>query len=122
MRFEVKNLIQLQAEIARLCAFLTEQEVPAERIFDSRLVASELIGNALRHSKEGARLHAEIRDGCVEIIVFSKTVFTPPKTSVCSGVYSESGRGLFLVDSVCEERDMTEDGGIKVRIRITENV
>lgn len=121
MRFEVKNLIQLQAEIARLCAFLTENEVPAERIFDSRLVASELIGNALRHSKEGARLHAEIRDGCVEIVVFSGAVFTPPKTSVCSGVYSESGRGLFLVDHVCEERDMTEDGGIKVRIRITEN-
>ena len=36
----------------------------------------------------------------------------------CAEVYSEHGRGFYLVDSVCAERKLTGDGGILVRIKI----
>lgn len=118
INFEVENLTQLKEETLRFCSFLDRHGVSSERIFDSRLVWSELVGNILKHSKGTARLCAEIVDGFLELVVLSDKVFIPPATSHCSGVLSENGRGLFLVDSVCAERAMTENGGIKVRISI----
>ena len=54
----------------------------------------------------------------IRLKINSTSPFTPPETSGLPHVYAEHGRGLFLVDSVCEERITTEDGGILVRIKI----
>lgn len=118
MIFEIDGYKAMQDAIARFCLFLTQNNVSDERVFDSRLAASELLGNVLRHSSGKARLHGEIKNGFVELAVFSTAAYTPPQTSRNADPYAEHGRGLFLVDSVCFERKTTEDGGILVRIRI----
>lgn len=118
MIFEIKDERALQEAVVRLCRFLSESDVPEERVFDSRLVVNELIGNIFRHSDGTARLHGEIRDGFVELIVFSSTPYSPPEKSRPAEVYAEHGRGLYLVDSVCAVRENTADGGIRVKIKI----
>ncbi|MBQ7924053.1 MAG: ATP-binding protein [Clostridia bacterium] len=118
MEFEVKDYQTMQKSIADFCRFLTDFGLTPENIFDCRLVANELLGNVLRHAKAQASLHGKIENGFVVLTVRSTAKFIPPKKSVCSDVYAEHGRGLYLVDSVCAERITTEDGDVLVRIKI----
>ncbi|MBQ7368081.1 MAG: hypothetical protein IJW60_00035 [Clostridia bacterium] len=120
MIFKVENYQTLRRAVEDVSSFLSERDVPTERIFDSRLVMSELIGNVLRHAKGIATLGVEVREGFVELHVCSETPFTPPAFSRKADLYAESGRGLFLVDSVSAERKTTAEGGILVRIKIVE--
>lgn len=120
MIFQIDNYLSLREAIENVSRFLTECDVPAERVFDTRLVVSELVGNVLRHAKTTATLGVEIRGGFVEMHVRSELPFVPPTVSRKAEVFAESGRGLFLVDSVSEERVSTTDGGIRVRIRISD--
>lgn len=114
---EVKNCKALQELLDRLGDSLAENHVPEDGVFDSKLVASELVGNVFRHSDGWASLEWKIDGDFVELIVRSSAQFVPPEISRPADVYAESGRGLFLVDSVSEER-CTVDGGIQVKIRI----
>ena len=118
MIFEIDDYSSMQDAITRFCLFLSQNKVPDERVFDSRLVANELVGNVLRHAQGRAKLHGDIREGFVELVVFSSVAFIPPTTAPKADLYAEHGRGLFLIDSVCYERKTTKDGGILVRIRI----
>ncbi len=118
MQFEVRDYETMQRSIADFCRFLVDFGVSAERVFDCRLVANELLGNVLRHAKGQAHLTGRIEEGFVVLSVRSSERFIPPKGSVCSDVYAEHGRGLFLVDSVCAERITTEEGELLVRIKI----
>ena len=118
MFIEVENFIALQAAMERLCEFLQNRNVPKDNVFDSKLVVCELIGNVLKHSKGVATLESEVADGLIRIKISSSSMFIPPEKSVCSDVYAEHGRGLFLVDSVCESRVVTDDGDILVTIKI----
>ena len=117
MHFEINDFETMQTAISTFCRFLTERGLPPERIFDSKLVASELLGNALKHADGVARLKGEIREEFIEIAVWSSTAFVPPKVSRCSDVYAEGGRGLYLVDRLCEKRT-AKNGEIVVHIRI----
>ena len=118
MILKIENYISLQTAIANLCRFLQEKEVSEEGVFHSRLVASELLGNVLKHSTGHATLHTAVKNGFVELTVCSSVQYTPPKKSVCSDEYAENGRGLFLVDAVSVERTMTESGDILVKIKM----
>ncbi len=118
MVFEIEDVAMMQREAERFCRFLVEQKVPQERVFDSRLVFNELVGNVLKHARGIATVHGEVKDGFVEVRVYSSNVFKPPKISKLADVTAEHGRGLFLVDSVCEERTFTPDGAIRVKILI----
>ena len=118
MFFKVNNLKDLQEGMERLCEFLLQSDIPAESIFDSKLVVSELIGNVLKHSDGIASLHTEVKDGLINLKITSTKPYVMPEKSVCSDVFSEHGRGLFLVDSVCHKRIQTEDGEIIVTLAI----
>lgn len=119
MLFEVKNHKALQDAADAFCVFLTERNVSEERIFDSRLVVFELVGNVLKHSHGTAQVRLEIlSDGFIELKVFSALPFCPPTESRLSDPYAEGGRGLFIVDNVCAERTFTDDGAIRVLIKI----
>ncbi|MBQ8296038.1 MAG: hypothetical protein IJX87_06370 [Clostridia bacterium] len=118
LQLEVKDNATLKEALEALCAFLTARDIPSERIFDSKLVACELLGNVLRHADGNARLKGEIKDGFIELKVFSDVIFHLPETRLCADVFSEHGRGLFLVDSVCEKRVFAEQDGIRVLIEI----
>lgn len=119
MFIEVKNYETLREALKRLCDFLAESDVPEDSVFDSKLVASELVSNILRHSDGVASLEGEIRGEFIELKIHSSARFCPPEQSRCSDVLAESGRGLFIVDSVCAERSFTEDGSIRVLIKIS---
>lgn len=121
MFVEVKNYEALKAAIEQLSDFLAESEIPEDSVFDSKLVVSELVGNVLRHSDGVASLEGEIRGKFIELKICSSVRFYPPEKSRCSDVFSESGRGLFIVDNICAERSVSEDGSIKVRVRISGN-
>ena len=118
MEFIVQDMTTLKAAVDAMCTFLKEQGVEEDCLFNSRLVANELLGNALKHAKATAKLFYELKDGQLHVTVCSSVAYTPPQKSVCSGVFAEHGRGLFLVDSVCVERILTETGGILVKIKI----
>lgn len=119
MIFEIDNYLSLREAMENLSRFLAESDVPDERVFDTRLVVSELVGNVLRHAKTTATLGVEIVGGFLEMYVQSDVPFMPPTVSKKVEVFSESGRGLFLVDSISEERCCTKDGQIRVRIKIS---
>lgn len=118
MVFEIGDIAMMKWEAERFCRFLAEQNVPQDSLFDSRLVFNELVGNVLKHAHGVATVHGEVKDGFIEVCVHSTKVFIPPKKSKLVEVTEEHGRGLFLVDSVCEERSFTPDGAIQVKIRI----
>ena len=118
MVFEIENEKTIQAAIAEFCRFLSAQNVSSETVFNSRLVATELLGNVFRHTDDNkAVFRALIREGFVELTVTSKSGYQAPQTSRLPELFSEHGRGLYLVDSVCVERLQTEEGGILVRIK-----
>ena len=118
MIFEVKNYTTMQHAIESLCAYLEKEQVHPDSIFDSKLVAFELLGNVLKHADGKARFTGDIVDGFIQLKIYTKTVFVPPAKKDCPDVTSESGRGLFLVNTVCEERFFAEEDGVRVQIPI----
>lgn len=118
MIFEIENYVGLKSAVEELCDFLALNKVEEERIFDSKLVVYELLGNVLKHSGGSAKLAMELMQEYVEVKVLAEKIFFPPERGTCAEVFSEHGRGLFLVDSVSQERTFTSDGGILVRIKI----
>ena len=117
MQLTIKTLIELEQGLAKLDEFLTAQNIAEESVFHSKLAMSELVGNILRHSQGFARFHGELINGYVQLKIYASDCFLPPKTSSCSNVFAESGRGLFLVDSFCVERSYTDDGGLRILIK-----
>ena len=118
MIFRIDNYVSLREAMESVNRALAEQDVSDERMFDARLVVSELVGNVLRHAQTTATLAVEIEDVFVKVIVQSDLPFVPPAVSKKAELLAESGRGLFLVDSVSEERTCTKDGQICVRRKI----
>ena len=86
--------------------------------FNIKLVACELLGNVLKHGDGLAELHSEIQDGAVIVRVLSKQSFDLPEKITCSGMLAESGRGLFLVNTICEEQVFTEGNAIVAKIKL----
>ncbi len=118
MIVDVKNYDSMQVALEALCSFLRVQGVSSDCIFDSKLVACELLGNVLRHSNGAARLQGEIKDGFLELKILTDDVFPITECNVCADVLSEHGRGLFLVREVCEQRVFNEEDGVRVCIKI----
>ena len=118
MILDVNNIATMHDAIQTLCKYLEANGVQADCVFDSKLVASELLGNVLRHTDAGAKVAGEIKDGFFELRIYSEVLFVPPSISRKADVYAEHGRGLFLVDSICAERTMGDEGSIIVRMRI----
>ena len=116
--FKVKGPADLQEALEGLTKFLLENGVSGERIFDSKLVACELLANELKHAESETELFSELKDGHIEMKIISQKAFAVPKRIVCSDVFAESGRGLFLVNELCEGQIFSEIDGIRVKIKI----
>ena len=116
--FHVKDYASLQTALNGLCQFLTEWEIIQERIFDCKLIACELVGNVLKHTNKQASLQAQILEDCVRVKALSDTFFKLPDNIVCSGLYAEGGRGLFLVNSLCGGQIIAEEDGIVAVVKL----
>ena len=118
MFFKVKDHSAMQAALEALCTYLLEAGVPSERIFDGKLAACELLANVLKHTDGEAGLLCKLEDGYIELKILSETFFKLPETITCSDLFSENGRGLYLVNELSEGQIFSENDGIRVRIRI----
>lgn len=118
MYFEIDNYNALKEALNRLCSGLAEEDVPNETVYDSKLVASELISNALRHGGGKAFFSVQVEQDVISLSVRSLDSFRPPDKSILSGRESEHGRGLYIVDTLVETRRYSEEGGTSVVIRI----
>jgi anti-sigma regulatory factor (Ser/Thr protein kinase) len=116
--FDVKDYASLQTALDGLCQFLTKWKIAEEKVFDCKLVACELVGNVLKYTDGKAGLQALIADGTVFLKALSDRFFKLPESIVCSGLYAESGRGLFLVNSLCEGQVTAEADGIVAKIKL----
>ena len=56
--------------------------------------------------------------GVAFLRVRAEREWRPPDESECSSVESERGRGLFLVDAVCESRSYSPEQGFCVTVRV----
>lgn len=115
MEFEIYDYNALKTALNTMCAQLERDAVPQEIVFRSKLIADELLSNAIRHGGGSAAFRVEFCGGKITLSVKGAVPFRPPEKSVCSPVESECGRGLFLVDSF-GIRGYSEEKGITVVI------
>ena len=117
MTFKISDYKGLQTALAQLCGFLSAHNIPKERIFDCKLVACELLGNVLKHGDGKAELRSLVEADFVELKIITERIFALPEKITCSDLFSESGRGLFLVSKLCQEI-LSETDGIRVRLKV----
>lgn len=118
MKFQVDDQGALKAALEAMCSALERAAVSENAVFDCKLVANELLVNALRHGGGHALFSAEMGVDEIVIRVRSGRPFCPPRAPVCSDVDAECGRGLFLVDALSVSRSYSEEEGISVIVRI----
>ena len=118
MYFEIDDYNALKAALNTLCSGLVQRDVPQETVYDSKLVADELLSNALRHGGGKAFFSVDVEDDVISLSVRSLHSFRPPEESFLVNMEAESGRGLYLVDRIVEARGYSEEGGTSVIIRI----
>jgi anti-sigma regulatory factor (Ser/Thr protein kinase) len=118
MLFKVNSYTDLQAALERMCDGLLAQGMTKDSVFDCKLVACELLGNALKYGGGEASLLLQVQEQMVVLKVASASFFALPEQITCSHLFAESGRGLFLVNTLCEGQIFTEEDGIVAKIRI----
>jgi len=101
-----------------LCAALERQSLDAARKLDVELIFAELIGNALRHAPGTLELILEVHDDRVVLHLLDKGPGFEFSPRLPSDLYSERGRGLYLIrcfatDFIVERR---AGGGSHARI------
>lgn len=116
MYFRIDNYQNMEAALKELEDFLVNMGLSDESVFNSKLVASELIANVFQHSSGTAQLFGEVAEDFITIKVCSSEPYSPPDKSDCAGVFEESGRGLYIIDSISEKRCLSPDGGICVTV------
>lgn len=115
--FKVKDREALQVALDGLCQLLTAHNVQEEQVFDCKLIACELVGNVLKYTKGEAALQVQIDEEGITLKAVSESFFELPDKIVCSDITAESGRGLFLVHTLCEGRVSAEQDGIVVKLK-----
>lgn len=117
MYFDIDDFDALRCALKEMCAALS-RELDAEKVFDLRLVADELLSNVLQHGGGRAQFVVEKRDDEVRLCVKDPNGYRPPERSECADAEAECGRGLFLVDEYADRRDYSEREGIRVYFKL----
>ncbi len=116
MYFEIDDYNALREALQKMSLAL--RELSEETVFNSKLVATELLSNVLQHGGGRAIFRVEKTGDEIRICVQSENKYRPPEKSVCADLYAERGRGLFLVDAYCERRTYSDEDGITVFLKI----
>ena len=119
MKEEIGTFEQLHIALRELSSLLLQAGACEEGVFKSKLIVSELVSNVLQHAEQGrANVSCAVYGERANITVRCTPAYSPPAESVCADVYSESGRGLFLVKSYSETCSVLKDGAIYVEVKI----
>ncbi len=116
MTREIADAASFRAALEGMARLLAD--LPEGARFDSRLVASELIANALKYG--GGKAYFTCERGAEEIVirVRGEREFEPPEAPRCPEATAERGRGLFLVDAFSVRREYDKATGLSVVIRL----
>lgn len=118
MYFEIADYNALRAALQEMTLRFTREKLTEETVFNSKLVANELLTNVLQHGGGRAVFRVEREGDEIRISVQSENKYRPPEKSVCADLFAECGRGLFLVDAYCERRLFSEQEGIVVFLKV----
>ena len=116
--FKVDNLMNMNSVLQVFLNFLKSENVAEEDVFDSRLVSCELITNVIRHCGEIAFFRGEIDGDKIVIAVSSKNSGGITVKPVLPDVFAESGRGLYIVNTICGGDMHVIDNEICVNIKM----
>jgi len=116
--FTVDDIRKMNEELRRFTDYLEGLNVGADAVFDCRLVSCELITNALRHCGGAASFSGVLRESGVEIKVCSAAASGKIAVPPLPDALAESGRGLYIVNSLSDGNVFIEGGNVTVIIKI----
>jgi anti-sigma regulatory factor (Ser/Thr protein kinase) len=99
--FEVDNLKKMNSALQNFLNFLAGEDVCEDDLFDSRLVSCELITNVVRHCGEVAHFTGDKNGNKIVIKVSSKNTSGCKIQPTLPDVFAESGRGLYIINTIC---------------------
>jgi len=114
--FKIDDLKNMHAELKTFADFLRGGGASDDDIFLSKLVSCELITNVIRHGGDEAQFTAIMSGGDIVITVAADSLKNLELKAGLPDVFSESGRGLYIVKSICSAFERGDDGEIRVII------
>lgn len=116
MKSIVADYKGLGAALEDLCAFL--EGLPEAVVFDSKLVAMELLSNVLQHGG-GRATFSYVREGNeIKMSVRGERDFRPPEHPILVPQSAERGRGLYIVDRLVSRRFYSPEEGTVVILKV----
>ena len=115
--FKVDNLKNMGPQLKTFADFLRLSGADDEDIFASKLVSCELITNVIRHGGDEAEFTGSLSGDTIMITVTAESFKGLDITRPAPDVFAESGRGLYIIRSICSDIERGESGEIKVVIR-----
>ncbi len=116
MIYVIRDNVSLRQALKAFHDDLQKEGLDEACFFDCKLVFSELASNAVRHGK-GGEICFRLLDKQVELTLTCSAPIILAPWSEAAPVLAESGRGLYLIDSVCQSRASTSEGGIRVILK-----
>ena len=117
INFKVDNLKNMGSQIKTFVDFLRLSGADDEDIFASKLVSCELITNVIRHGGDEAEFTGVLSGDEITITVTAESFKNLDITRPAPDVFAESGRGLYIIRSICSDIERGDRGEIKVIIR-----
>lgn len=96
--------------------FLTQAGVPARVVNDAALVVSELVTNGVEHGRsDDDAIHVWwwVADGTLTLCVRDDGSEAEPRVTTVD-MYAPRGRGLALVDSICQSLSIDRSDGTRI--------
>lgn len=115
--FKVDNLKNMGLQLKTFVDFLRLSGADDEDIFTSKLVSCELITNVIRHGGDEAEFTGSLSGDTIIITVTAESFKGLDISRPVPDVFAESGRGLYIIKSICSNIERGERGEIKVIIR-----
>ena len=115
--FKVDNLKNMGSHLQTFAEFLRLSGADDEDIFASKLVSCELITNVIRHGGDEAEFTGALFGDRIMITVTAESFKNLDISRPAPDVFAESGRGLYIVKSICSDIERGERGEIKVIIK-----
>lgn len=118
MSFIVDNLNDMHSALQKFVEYLRGSGLDEDDVFFSRLVGCELITNVIRHCGDEARFMGGV-DGDNVVICVSSDGAKPFK--LCTDLpdlLAESGRGLYIVNAVCDGDIVFSGEGVTAKVKI----
>ncbi len=115
--FRVDNLKNMNACLKPFLDYLRSADVDDDAVFDSRLVSCELISNVLKHLGETANFEGTINADSIVITVSSESTDGSKIHADLPDVFAESGRGLYIIKTICRGNIFSDGCSVKVYIQ-----